>query len=126
MILIKQDIDFFLLYSDSAQFIGNGDMEKIRSILRRYAKKAGGNRMRFNSLINKVYNKDNVYPKHEEYIIDLWNSNFRADYEEDLDSMISELLKENEVKVSVPKIRVLGKKKNAPKKKKIGLIKIHH
>ena len=89
MILIKEDMDFFLLYSDSAQFIGNGNMEKIRSILRRYAKRAGGNRMHFNS------------------------------------SMISELLKENEVKVSVPKIRVLGKKKNAPKKKKIGLIKIH-
>ena len=118
MILIREDRDFFILYSDSAQFIGNGSMEKIRSILRRYAKKAGGNRMRFNSLINKVYNKDNVYPKHEEYIIDLWNSNFRADYEEDLDSMISELLKENEVKVSIPKIRVLGKKrKNAPRKR---------
>ena len=41
MILIKQDVDFFILYSDSAQFIGNGDIEKIRSILRRYAKKAG-------------------------------------------------------------------------------------
>ena len=125
MILIKEDIDFFLLYSDSAQFIGNGDMETIRSILRRYAKRAGGNRMRFNSLINRIFYKDNVYPKHEKYIIDLWNSNFRADYEEDLESMISELLKENEVKVSIPKIRVLGKKKNAPKKK-IGLIKIHH
>lgn len=125
MILIKQDTDFFILYSDSAQFIGNGDMEKIRSILRRYAKRAGGNRMRFNSLINRVYNRDNVYPKYEEYIIDLWNSNFRADYEEDLESMISELLKENEVKVSIPKIKVLGRKKNAPKKK-IGLIKIRH
>lgn len=125
MILIKQDMDFFLLYSDSAQFIGNGDMEKIRSILRRYAKKAGGNRMRFNSLINRVYSKDNTYAKHEEYIIDLWNSNFRADYEEDLESMISELLKENEVKVSVPKIRLIGKKKTRPRKK-IGLIKIHH
>ena len=125
MILIKQDTNFFILYSDSAQFIGNGDMETIRSILRRYAKKAGGNRMRFNSLINRIYYKDNVYPKHERYIIDIWNSTFRADYEEDLESMISELLKENEVKVSIPKIRVLGKKKNAPKKK-IGLIKIHH
>lgn len=125
MILIKQDMDFFLLYSDSAQFIGNGDMEKIRSILRRYAKRAGGNRMRFNSLINKVYDDSNVYPKHEEYIIDLWNSNFRADYEEDLDSMISELLKEYEVKVSVPKIRLIGKKKTRPRKR-IGLIKIHH
>ena len=81
--------------------------------------------MRFNSLINRIYYKDNVYPKHERYIIDLWNSTFCADYEEDLESMISELLKENEVKVSIPKIRVLGKKKNAPKKK-IGLIKIHH
>lgn len=125
MILIKQDMDFFILYSDSAQFIGNGDMEKIRSILRRYAKKAGGNRMRFNSLINKVYDKDNTYAKHKEYIIDLWNSIFRADYEEDLDSMISELLKENEVKVSIPKIRLIGKKKTRPRKK-IGLIKIHH
>lgn len=125
MILIKEDMDFFLLYSDSAQFIGNGSMKKIRSILRRYAKKAGGNRMRFNSLINKVYDGSNTYPKHEEYIIDLWNSIFRADYEEDLDSMISELLKENEVKVSIPKIRLISKKKNAPKKK-IGLIKIHH
>ena len=125
MILIKQDIDFFLLYSDSAQFIGNGDMEKIRSILRRYAKKAGGNRMRFNSLINKVYDESNTYAKHEEYIIDLWNSNFRADYEEDLEAMISELLKENEVKVSIPKIRLIGKKKNAPKKK-VGLIRIRH
>lgn len=125
MILIKQDMDFFILYSDSARFIGNGDMEKIRSILRRYAKKAGGNRMRFNSLINKVYDKDNTYAKHEEYIIDLWNSIFRADYEEDLDSMISELLKENEVKVSIPKIRLIGKKKTRPRKK-IGLIKIHH
>lgn len=124
MMLIKQDIDFFLLYSDSAQFIGNGSMEKIRSILRRFAKKAGGNRMRFNSLVNKVYDDSNTYPKHEEYIIDLWNSNFRADYEEDLDSMINELLKENEVKVSIPKIRLMGKKKNAPKKKR--LIKIHH
>lgn len=124
MILIKEGMDFFLLYSDSAQFIGNGSMEKIRSILRRYAKKAGGNRMRFNSLINKVYDDSNTYPKHEEYIIDLWNSIFRADYEEDLDSMISELLKENEVKVSIPKIRLMGKKKNAPKKKR--LIKIHH
>lgn len=124
MMLIKEGMDFFLLYSDSAQFIGNGSMEKIRSILRRYAKKAGGNRMRFNSLINKVYDDSNTYPKHEEYIIDLWNSNFRADYEEDLDSMISELLKENEVKVSIPKIRLMGKKKNAPKKKR--LIKIHH
>ena len=124
MILIKEDKDFFILYSDSAQFIGNGSMEKIRSILRRYAKKAGGNRIRFNSLINKVYDDSNTYPMHEEYIIDLWESNFRADYEEDLDSMIDELLKENEVKVSIPKIRVLGKK-NAPKKK-IGLIKIHH
>ena len=124
MILIKEDMDFFLLYSDSAQFIGNGSMEKIRSILRRYAKKAGGNRMRFNSLINKVYGDSNTYPKHEEYIIDLWNSIFRADYEEDLDSMINELLKENEVKVSIPKIRLMGKKKNAPKKKR--LIKIHH
>ena len=124
MILIKEDMDFFLLYSDSVQFIGNGSMEKIRSILRRYAKKAGGNRMRFNSLINKVYDDSNTYPKHEEYIIDLWNSIFRADYEEDLDSMISELLKENEVKVSIPKIRLMGKKKNAPKKKR--LIKIHH
>lgn len=122
MILIKQDMDFFILYSDSARFIGNGDMEKIRSILRRYAKKAGGNRMRFNSLINKVYDKDNTYAKHKEYIIDLWNSIFRADYEEDLDSMISELLKENEVKVSVPKIRLIGKKHP---RKKIGLIKIH-
>ena len=125
MILIREDMDFFILYSDSAQFIGNGSMEKIRSILRRYAKKAGGNRIRFNSLINKVYDDSNTYPIHEEYIIDLWESNFRADYEEDLDSMIDELLKENEVKVSIPKIRVLGKKKNAPKKK-IGLIKIHH
>ena len=125
MILIKQEMDFFLLYSDSVQFIGNGDMEKIRSILRRYAKKAGGNRMRFNSLINRVHYDSNVYPKHEKYIIDLWNSNFRADYEEDLDSMIDELLKENEVKVSIPKIRLIGKKKNAPKKK-IGLIKVHH
>lgn len=125
MILIKEDIDFFLLYSDSAQFMGNGDMETIRSILRRYAKRAGGNRMRFNSLINRIFYKDNVYPKHERYIIDIWNSTFRAYYEEDLESMISELLKENEVKVSVPKIKVLGKKKNAPKKK-IGLIKIHH
>ena len=125
MILIKDGIDFYILYTDSAQFIGNGDMETIRSILRRYAKRAGGNRMRFNSLINRIYYKDNVYPKHERYIIDLWNSTFRADYEEDLESMISELLKENEVKVSIPKIRVLGKKKNAPKKK-IGLIKIHH
>ena len=124
MILIKQDMDFFLLYSDSAQFIGNGDMEKIRSILRRYAKRAGGNRMRFNSLINKVYYDSNTYPKHEEYIIDLWNSIFRADYEEDLDLMIDELLRENEVKVSIPKIRLIGKKKNAPKKKR--LIKIHH
>ena len=124
MILIKEGMDFFLLYSDSAQFIGNGSMEKIRSILRRYAKKAGGNRMRFNSLINKVYDDSNTYPKHEEHIIDLWNSIFRADYEEDLDSMISELLKENEVKVSIPKIRLMGKKKNAPKKKR--LIKIHH
>lgn len=125
MILIKEGMDFFLLYSDSAQFIGNGSMEKIRSILRRYAKKAGGNRMRFNSLVNKVYDDSNTYPKHEEYIIDLWNSIFRADYEEDLDSMISELLKENEVKVSIPKIRLMGKKKNAaPKKKR--LIKIHH
>ncbi len=124
MILIKEDMDFFLLYSDSAQFIGNGSMEKIRSILRRYAKKAGGNRMRFNSLVNKVYDDNNTYPKHEEYIIDLWNSIFRADYEEDLDSMINELLKENEVKVSIPKIRLIGKKKNAPKKK--GLIKVHH
>ena len=124
MILIREDRDFFILYSDSAQFIGNGSMEKIRSILRRYAKKAGGNRIRFNSLINKVYDDSNTYPMHEEYIIDLWESNFRADYEEDLDSMIDELLKENEVKVSIPKIRVLGKK-NAPKKK-IGLIKIHH
>ena len=124
MILIKEDMDFFLLYSDSAQFIGNGSMEKIRSILRRYAKKAGGNRMRFNSLINKVYDDSNTYPKHEEYIIDLWDSNFRADYEEDLDSVINELLKENEVKVSIPKIRLIGKKKNAPKKKR--LIKIHH
>lgn len=124
MILIKEGMDFFLLYSDSAQFIGNGSMEKIRSILRRYAKKAGGNRMRFNSLINKVYDDSNTYPKHEEYIIDLWNSIFRADYEEDLDSMINELLKENEVKVSIPKIRLMGKKKNAPKKKR--LIKIHH
>lgn len=124
MILIKEDMDFFLLYSDSAQFIGNGSMEKIRSILRRYAKKAGGNRMRFNSLINKVYDDSNIYPKHEEYIIDLWNSIFRADYEEDLDSMIDELLKENEVKVSIPKIRLIDKKKNAPKKKR--LIKIHH
>ena len=123
MILIKEDMDFFILYSDSAQFIGNGSMEKIRSILRRYAKKAGGNRIRFNSLINKVYDDSNTYPMHED-IIDLWESNFRADYEEDLDSMIDELLKENEVKVSIPKIRVLGKK-NAPKKK-IGLIKIHH
>ena len=125
MILIKQDMDFFVLYSDSVQFIGNGDMETIRSILRRYAKKAGGNRMRFNSLINRIYYKDNVYPKHERYVIDLWNSTFRADYEDELESMISELLKENEVKVSIPKIRVMGKKKNAPKKK-IGLIKIHH
>ena len=125
MILIKEDMDFFLLYSDSVQFIGNGSMEKIRSILRRYAKKAGGNRMRFNSLINKVYDDSNTYPKHEEYIIDLWNSIFRADYEEDLDSMIDRLLKENEVKASIPKIRLIGKKKNAPKKK-IGLIKIHH
>ena len=125
MILIKDGIDFYILYTDSAQFMGNGDMETIRSILRRYAKRAGGNRMRFNSLINRIYYKDNVYPKHERYIIDLWNSTFRADYEEDLESMISELLKENEVKVSIPKIRVLGKKKNAPKKK-IGLIKIHH
>lgn len=125
MILIKEDMDFFILYSDSAQFIGNGSMEKIRSILRRYAKMAGGNRMHFNSLINKVYDDSNTYPKHEEYIIDLWHSNFRADYEEELDSMISELLKENEVKVSIPKIRLIGKKKNAPKKK-IGLIKIHH
>ena len=125
MILIKEDTNFFVLYSDSAQFIGNGDMEKIRSILRRYAKRAGGNRMRFNSLINRVYDENNVYPKHERYVIDLWNSNFRADYEEELDSMISELLKENEVKVSIPKIRVIGKKKNAPKKK-IGLIKIRH
>lgn len=124
MILIKEDMDFFLLYSDSAQFIGNGSMEKIRSILRRYAKKAGGNRMRFNSLVNKVYDDSNTYPKHEEYIIDLWNSIFRADYEEDLDSMINELLKENEVKVSIPKIRLMGKKKNAPNKKR--LIKIHH
>ena len=124
MILIREDMDFFILYSDSAQFIGNGSMEKIRSILRRYAKKAGGNRIRFNSLINKVYDDSNTYPMHEEYIIDLWESNFRADYEEDLESMIDELLKENEVKVSIPKIRVLGKK-NAPKKK-IGLIKIHH
>ena len=125
MILIREDRDFFILYSDSAQFIGNGSMEKIRSILRRYAKKAGGNRMRFNSLINRVYDDSNTYPMHEEYIIDLWESNFRADYEEDLDSMIDELLKENEVKVSIPKIRLIGKKKNAPKKK-IGLIKIHH
>lgn len=125
MILIKEGMDFFLLYSDSAQFMGNGDMETIRSILRRYAKRAGGNRMRFNSLINRIYYKDNVYPKHERYVIDLWNSTFRADYEEDLESMISELLKENEVKVSIPKIRVIGKKKNAPKKK-IGLIKIRH
>ena len=125
MILIKEGIDFYILYTDSAQFMGNGDMETIRSILRRYAKRAGGNRMRFNSLINKICYKDNVYPKYERYIIDLWNSTFRADYEEDLESMISELLKENEVKVSIPKIRVLGKKKNAPKKK-IGLIKIHH
>ena len=125
MILIKQDTNFFVLYSDSAQFIGNGDMETIRSILRRYAKKAGGNRMRFNSLINRIYYKGNVYPKHERYVIDVWNSTFRADYEEELDSMISELLKENEVKVSIPKIRVIGKKKNAPKKK-IGLIKIRH
>ena len=124
MILIKEDMDFFLLYSDSAQFIGNGSMEKIRSILRRFAKRAGGNRMRFNSLINKVYDDSNTYPKHEEYIIDLWNSIFRADYEEDLDSMIDELLKENEVKVSIPKIRLIGKKENAPKKKR--LIKIHH
>ena len=125
MILIKEGIDFYILYTDSAQFMGNGDMETIRSILRRYAKRAGGNRMRFNSLINRIYYKDNVYPKHERYIIDIWNSTFRADYEEDLESMISELLKESEVKVSIPKIRVLGKKKNAPKKK-IGLIKIHH
>ena len=125
MILIKEGIDFYILYTDSAQFIGNGDMETIRSILRRYAKRAGGNRMRFNSLINRIYYKDNVYPKHERYVIDLWNSTFRADYEEDLESMISELLKENEVKVSIPKVRVLGKKKNAPKKK-IGLIKIRH
>ena len=125
MILIKEGIDFYILYTDSAQFIGNGDMETIRSILRRYAKRAGGNRMRFNSLINRIYYKDNVYPKHERYVIDVWNSTFRADYEEDLESMISELLKENEVKVSIPKIRVIGKKKNAPKKK-IGLIKIHH
>ena len=124
MILIKEDMDFFLLYSDSVQFIGNGSMKKIRSILRRYAKKAGGNRMRFNSLINKVYDDSNTYPKHEEYIIDLWNSIFRADYEEDLDSMIDGLLKENEVKASIPKIRLIGKKKNAPKKKR--LIKIHH
>ena len=125
MILIREDRDFFILYSDSAQFIGNGSMENIRSILRRYAKKAGGNRIRFNSLINKVYDDSNTYPMHEEYIIDLWESNFRADYGEDLDSMIDELLKENEVKVSIPKIRLIGKKKNAPKKK-IGLIKIHH
>lgn len=125
MILIKEGIDFFILYTDSAQFIGNGDMETIRSILRRYVKKAGGNRMRFNSLINRIYYKDNVYPKYERYVIDVWNSTFRADYGEDLESMISELLKENEVKVSIPKIRVIGKKKNAPKKK-IGLIKIHH
>ena len=123
MILIKEGMDFFLLYSDSAQFIGNGSMEKIRSILRRYAKKAGGNRMRFNSLINKVYDDSNTYPKHEEYIIDLWNSIFRADYEEGLNSMIDGLLKENEVKASIPKIRLIGKKKNAPKKKR--LIKIH-
>ena len=126
MILIKEGIDFFILYTDSAQFLGNGNMEKIRSILRRYAKRAGGNRMRFNSLIDRKHYCGTAYPKHEKYIIDLWNSNFRADYEEELDSMISELLKENEVKVSVPKIRVLGKKKNAPKKRKIGLIKIHH
>jgi hypothetical protein len=125
MILIKEGIDFYILYTDSAQFMGNGDMETIRSILRRYAKRAGGNRMRFNSLINRIYYKDNVYPKHERYVIDLWDSTFRADYEEDLESMISELLKENEVKVSIPKIRVIGKKKNAPKKK-IGLIKIRH
>lgn len=124
MMLIKEDIDFFILYSDSAQFIGNGSMEKIRSILRRYAKRAGGNRMRFNSLINKVYDDSNTYSKHEEYIIDLWDSIFRADYEEDLNSMIDGLLKENEVKVSIPKIRLIGKKKNAPKKKR--LIKIHH
>ena len=124
MILIKEDMDFFLLYSDSVQFIGNGSMEKIRSILRRYAKKAGGNRMRFNSLINRVYDDSNTYPKHEEYIIDLWNSIFRADYEKDLNSMIDGLLKENEVKASIPKIRLIGKKKNAPKKKR--LIKIHH
>lgn len=125
MILIKKGIDFYMLYTDSAQFLGNGDMETIRSILRRYAKRAGGNRMRFNSLINRIYYKDNVYPIYERYVIDIWNSTFRADYEEDLESMISELLKENEVKVSIPKVRVLGKKKNAPKKK-IGLIKIHH
>ena len=125
MILIREDRDFFILYSDSAEFIGNGSMEKIRSILRRYAKKAGGNRMRFNSLINRVYDDSNTYPMHEEYIIDLWESNFRADYEEDLDSMIDELLKENEVKVSIPKIRLIGKKKTRPRKK-IGLIKIHH
>lgn len=124
MMLIKEDMDFFILYSDSAQFIGNGSMEKIRSILRRYAKRAGGNRMRFNSLINKVYDDSNTYSKHEEYIIDLWDSIFRADYEEDLNSMIDGLLKENEVKVSIPKIRLIGKKKNAPKKKR--LIKIHH
>ena len=67
--------------------------------------------------------KNDTFENVVNVVIDSGFSRFPV-YEEDLDSMISELLKENEVKVSVPKIRLIGKKKDAPKKKR--LIKIHH
>lgn len=123
MILIKEGMDFYLLYTSSAQFLGNGSMDTIRQIIRKYAKRAGGSRSKFNALVNRIYWGGNTYKLHEEYIINLWEQKYRDIYEEELESLVGELLAENKVIKHVPKVRILAKKET-PKRK--GIIKLRH
>ena len=123
MILIKEGTDFYLLYTPSAQFLGNGSMDTIRRIIRKYAKRAGGSRSKFNALIDRIYWKGNTYKLHEEYIINLWEQKYRDIYEEELESLIGELLAENKIRKSIPKVKILAKKET-PKRK--GIIRLRH
>lgn len=123
MMLIKEGIDFYLLYTSSAQFICNGSMETIHKVLWKYAKKVKGSKLKFYSVIERISWGNNTYREHEKYITELWENKFRDEYEEDLESMVNEILAESKVKTVIPKIKILGRKE---KPKKVGIIRFRH
>ena len=122
MMLIKEGTDFYLLYTSSAQFICNGSMDNIRKILRKYAKKVKGSKVKFYQVIERISWGNNTYREHEKHITELWEQKYSDEYEEELEEMVNEILAENKVKTVIPKIKLLGKKE-PPRRR--GLIKLH-